>query len=480
MNVRGSLSLRARLGLLYTVLLIVSVVLVGICSYWNIWQLFISNKSSELRARAKPVIEHWLLDHGLSAPDSVPLNLTPENALVLARDLTSRDAVAIVLDPRGKIIANGRRLPEEPKAPAPDEPYLRRSLSGENEITYRSEANGRPVLVVLIPLRPRPASPRVFGVVQLCVLLTDIDRILFRHGAVLTASAAVILILGIAAGFWLIGVSLKDLRSLLATCNRIAGGNFTERARLKNQRKDEIGQLAESFNRMIDRLEEAFATQRRFVANAAHELLTPLTGLRGSMEVLLRGAQDDAATAARLSRGMYREVNRLIRLCDQLLGLSRLESASNPRKQRMMLSGFFNDFKPQAQVLARGRSLVIQPGPFVSVMADPDLLKQILLNLLSNALRHSPPEAPIVLGWKLLPGRVEIRLSDRGEGMDAETLSRIFEPFYRGKSATRSGEKGTGLGLTLAKSMVEAHGGAIRVESAPNSGTTVFFTLPLE
>ena len=114
----------------------------------------------------------------------------------------------------------------------------------------------------------------------------------------LTASAAVILILGIAAGFWLIGVSLKDLRSLLATCNRIAGGNFTERARLKNQRKDEIGQLAESFNRMIDRLEEAFATQRRFVANAAHELLTPLTGLRGSMEVLLRGAQDDAATAA--------------------------------------------------------------------------------------------------------------------------------------------------------------------------------------
>ena len=296
----------------------------------------------------------------------------------------------------------------------------------------------------------------------------------------LTASAAVILILGIAAGFWLIGVSLKDLRSLLATCNRIAGGNFTERARLKNQRKDEIGQLAESFNRMIDRLEEAFATQRRFVANAAHELLTPLTGLRGSMEVLLRGAQDDAATAARLSRGMYREVNRLIRLCDQLLGLSRLESASNPRKQRMMLSGFFNDFKPQAQVLARGRSLVIQPGPFVSVMADPDLLKQILLNLLSNALRHSPPEAPIVLGWKLLPGRVEIRLSDRGEGMDAETLSRIFEPFYRGKSATRSGEKGTGLGLTLAKSMVEAHGGAIRVESAPNSGTTVFFTLPLE
>jgi signal transduction histidine kinase len=473
------LSLRGRLAVLYAALLIVSVVLVGAYSYWNIWQLFISSKSSHLRARAKPVIEHWLMDKGLAASDSPGLNLKPRDALVLARDLTSRDAVAIVLNRDGKIIASGRRLPEEPSAPPPDDRYVRKALSGKNEITYRSQVGGEPVLVLLVPLRPQPTSRQVLGVIQISALLKDINQILFRHGATLIAMVAVILILGIAAGFWFIGISLKDLRGLLTACDQVRMGNFTQRARLTG-RRDEIGQLAESFNQMVDRLEATFASQQRFVANAAHELLTPLTGLRGSLEVLLRGAQDDPAAAARLSRGMFGEVNRLIRLCDQLLGLSRLEGSSNIRRQRVILSEFFDNFRQQAEVLARGRSLVIEQGPFVKVSADPDLFKQMLLNLLSNALRYSPPETPVTLGWKLLPGQVEIRVCDQGSGMDDETLSHIFEPFYRGKTTGVAAEKGAGLGLALAKSMVEAHGGAIRIESRPGKGTTVFFALPLE
>jgi len=472
------LSLRARLGLLYAALLIFSVVLVGCYSYWNIWQLFISNKSSHLRARAKPIIEHWILDNDLAKPDFPYLNLNPQNALVLSRDLTSRDAVAIILNRKGEVIANGKRLPEEPEAPPPDKKYLHRALSGENEVTYLSQVNGKPVLVLLIPLRLQPGSSLIFGVVQISVMLTDINQILFSHGAMLIALVATILISGIIAGFWLIGVSLKDLHGLLATCNQISKGNFSRRVSVKN-RRDEIGQLATSFNRMIDQLEATFASQQRFVVNAAHELLTPLTGLRGSLEVMLRGAQDDPASTARLSKGMYKEVNRLIRLCEQLLGLSRLESLSNVHKQSIVLPEFFNDFEPQAQVLARGRSLIIKQGPYARVSADPDLLKQILLNLLSNALRYSSPETAVVISWKLLPEQVEIWVSDQGEGMDKETLSHILEPFYQGKSTIASGEKGIGLGLSLAKSMVEAHEGAIRVESEPGKGTTVFFTLPL-
>ncbi len=479
MNRWRTLSLRGRLVLLYAALLILSVGLVGCYSYWNIWQLFISSKSSHLRASAKPVIEHWLIDCNLTEQDFVHLSFTAHDAASLARDLTSRNTVAVILNRQAKILANGKRLPEEPTAPAPDNHYLRRALSGENEITYRSKVNATPVLVLLIPLRPHPASPHIFGVVQISTLLTDINRILFRHGAMLIGIMAVILILGVAAGFWLIGISLKDLRGLLVTCNQITSGNFTRRAHVNNPR-DEIGQLAKSFNQMIDRIETTFASQQRFVANAAHELLTPLTGLRGSLEVLLRGAQDDAAAVARLSRGMYKEVDRLIRLCDQLLGLSRLEGSSNVRKQRIVLSGFINDFKNQAQVLAQDHSMIIEPGPFVTFIADPDLLKQILLNLLSNALHYSPPGTSIILGWRLLPGQVEIWLSDQGIGMDAETLSHVFEPFYQGKAITVSGEKGAGLGLSLTQSMVAAHGGAIRIESKPGQGTSVFVTFPLQ
>jgi len=295
----------------------------------------------------------------------------------------------------------------------------------------------------------------------------------------LVSLMAIILILGITTGFWLIGISLRDLQGLLASCNQISRGNFSKVVSVKN-RHDEIGQLALSFNHMLEKLEAAFASQRRFVANAAHELMTPLTGLRGSLEVLLRGAQDDPAAIARLSRGMYKEVNRLIRLCEQLLGLSRLENTVNVCKQPLVLSEFFDDFIARARLLAGERSVVLQPGVDARISADPDLLQQVLLNLLSNALRYSATETLIVISWKLLPQEVEIRVSDQGQGIDAEILPHIFEPFYQGKSVVVSGEKGIGLGLSLAKAMVEAHQGTIRITSEPGEGTTVYFTLPLQ
>ncbi len=479
MKIWERLSLRARLGLLYAVLLISSVLLVGVFSYWNIWQLFITNKSTHLRARAKPIIEHWISDNNLDKTASTGLKLNPENALILARDLTSRNTVAIILNRKGDVVANGRRLPEEPEAPPPNKRYFLKALAGENEVTYRDYVKGKPVLVLLIPLRPKPASPKIFGVIQMSTLLTDIKEILFQHGATLISLMAVILIMGISAGFWLIRISLKDLHLLLTSCDQISKGNFSQRVPIKNH-SDEIGRLAVSFNQMVEKLEATFVSQQRFVANAAHELMTPLTALRGSLEVLLRGAQDDPSAIARLSKGMYREVNRLIRLCEQLLGLYRLENTVNVHKQSIDLSDFFNDFELQAKVLARDHPLVVQSGPSVKILADPDLLKQIMLNLLSNALRYSPAQSPVFIGWRVLSKEVEIWISDQGQGMDTETLSHAFEPFYQGKSSKVSGEEGLGLGLTLAKSMVEAHGGTIRIQSELNNGTTVYFTLPLK
>ncbi len=479
MKAPAARSLRGRLAVLYAALLVVSLVLVGTYSYWNIWQLFISSKSSHLRARAKPVIAHWLAATGLAdSPARFP-ELDRRDLRALARDLTSRDAVAVVVDRDGRVLATGKRLPEEPSSPPPDPKQLRRALAGDNEVTYRGRVDGDPVLVVLIPLRPRPAGPQIMAVVQISAPLTDINRILFRHGATLIALLAVILILGTAAGFWLIGLSLKDLRHLLTACDQVSRGNLAQRVDPVG-RRDEIGRLTEAFNRMTSQLEAAFASQQRFVANAAHELLTPLTGLRGSLEVLLRGAQDDPAAAARLLRGMYGELSRLIRLCDRLLGLSRLEGAAHVQRRPVVLPEFMEAFRVQSESLAAGNPLVIETGPDVTVSADPDLLKQVLLNLLSNALRFSAPGSPVTIGWKLLPRAVEIRVSDRGAGMDERTRDRAFEPFFRGKNAPAAGEKGAGLGLALSRSMVAAHGGEMRIESAPGRGTTVFFTLPLD
>ena len=471
-------SLRTKLALLFSVLLIFSIAMVSYFSYWNIWNILINNKINHLKARSKPIIEHWLKEHGLTDPNAVPLQRIPQKVSTLAHDLTSRDAVAVVLSTDGAIIANGKRLPEEPVAPTPSRQHLLKALSGINEIYYLSWEKGKRLLVFLIPIRPQPGSQNIFGVIQISTSIADINAILFRHGSQQIITVAIILILGIAFGYWLIGISLKELQNLSVACQEIAKGNFAKRAK-KTNRKDEISRLADSFNMMSEKLEKLFDSQKRFAANATHELLTPLTGLQGSLEVLLRGTQDDPETVNRLSKGMYKEVKHLIRLCDHLLGLSRLENTANINRERIELSTFVEEFGRKVNQLEQSQIITIQKGPYLTCMADPDLLEQILFNLFSNAVRHSPSGTPIILGWKLIPDYVEIWIADRGEGMDSETLHHAFEPFYRGRNNQFSDAKGSGLGLALTKAMIEAHGGTISIESIPGQGTTVFFSLPL-
>ncbi len=470
--------LRIKLIILYAILLVISVVLVSYYSYWDIWQILINNKVTHLRARAKPIIEHWVNMQHLTGTDCAPIKLSAQQATLLARDLTSRYTVAVILNRQGKIIANGKRLPEEPTPPSLNTQYFHKALNGINDIAYLDYLRGKRVLVFLIPLRPQPASKNIFGVIQMSTSLADINKILFKHGSRQIAAVIIILFLGILFGYWLIGISLQELKDLSDTCQDIARGHFDKRADIRN-RNDEIGNLAQSFNLMIEKIETLFNAQKRFVANATHELLTPLTGLRGSLEVLMHGAQDDPKTVNRLTKGMYKEVNHLIRLCDQLLGLSRLENALHVNRKRIDLNFFFETFGPKARQLAPNHSIVIHHGPSASVLADPILLEQILYNLVSNAVRYSPPNASIAISWKLFTDCVEFRVTDHGIGMDKETLAHVFEPFFRGKSQDYGAEKGSGLGLALTQSMVKAHGGDIHIESKPDIGTTVFFTIPI-
>ncbi len=475
-NLLTKYSLKTKLVLLYTILLIFSVGVVSYYSYWNTWQMLINNKASNMRARAKPIIEHFLKSKGLEPLDSN--KVTRENFIELAYDLTSRNATAIILNTKGEIIANGKRLPEEMESSPVEYKYFRQALSGKNEVSYITDINGKRVLVFLIPIRPNPVNQKIIGVIQISTSLSDINKILFQHSVELISVVAIILIIGILLGYWLIGINLKDLQNLSVTCEEISNGNFTKRADVKN-RKDEIGKLADSFNLMIDKLENLFDSQKQFVANAAHELLTPLTGLRGSLEVLLRGAQDNRETVNRLSKGMYKEVNHLIRLCDQLLGLSRLESSANISKKPIVLNEFIKEFKQKTKYIIKSHSLIIQEGPYVKLTADPDLLEQILFNLLSNAVRYSNKGTKIIIDWKLIPDYIELRVADQGKGMSQEVLSHVFEPFYRGENHNPCFKKGSGLGLALTKSMIEAHGGTIKIKSIPGKGTTVYFTLPI-
>ncbi len=473
--------LRIRLVLLFTGVLAVLLALLGTILYQDTWNLLVETTAAHVRARAKPIIEHWLCGEPL-LPSGVekgePAQSLDKIALPLARDLTSRDTVALVLNAGRQRLANGKRLPEEPDPAPPLEAYVRSALKGNNEVTYLASRKGIPFLVTLIPLRPYPGSRKILGVVQLTTSLASVRKTLVRHGVMFAGTGLAILALGALLGIVIISSSLGGLKRMADTCRAISRGDLDKRVALP-KRNDEIGQLARAFDEMVTRIGETVAAQRRFAANAAHELRSPLTALRGSIEVLLRGAQDDPAAASRLIQGMHGEVTRLESLCERLLDLSHLEGMAGPHKRPIRLKGFFEEFFPRLRKMVPDHHLVLEMGPEAELLFDPVMFRQVLFNLVQNASQHTPAGGNIYLGWRLVAGPegVLFWVKDEGEGVPPEDLPRIFEPFYRGRSGTASRE-GTGLGLNIVKTILSAHGGDVAIESVYGKGTKVTFRVP--
>ncbi len=502
----NDLPLRYKLTLLYVGLLAALLCALGVVLYLDTAHFLIHTTAVRLRAQAKPTIEHWLPGWsageegptpppgpvppaGAPGPPGPPAPAPPKSeaettvsslgeiAAQLSRALTSRDTTALVLDNTGKLLATGRKLPEEPLPASPDPAYVSRALAGENEVTYITKVDGVRSLVLLIPLRRAPGERRVVGVVELTTPLSLIDAVLWRQRLLIGLGMILTLGLGTLGGLWITRSALTPLQRMISTCRRIAAGDLSQRVNLP-ARRDEVGQLAAAFDNMVAQIEKAFAAQKRFVAAAAHELRTPLTALHGSLEVLLRGAQDDPTTVARLVQGMYREVTRLIRLAEQLLDITRLDSPVIIHRKPVNLSQFLTGFLDQARRLAGERTVTLTSGKDVTISADPDALKQVLFNLVDNAVKNTAPNGKIDIGWEVNEDEIAIWVTDNGMGIAPDDLPHVFEPFYRGDRSRSRRRGGAGLGLSLVRAVVEAHGGKVEVESELNAGTRVTVKLP--
>ncbi len=495
------LPLKTKLTFLYLSLLVALFVSAGIILYIDTKHFLITSTALRLRAQAKPVIERWLATGSgfppapppppappgssepiapLSSGSPSPVErLTTETAWSLARALTSRDTTALILDIYGDVLACGRLLPEEPSPVSPDPQRIARALKGDNEVTYITTQGGERELVVLIPLRHTPTDPHVFGVVQLNTPLNLVERILWRQRTLILMGVFVTLFIGAAGGLWITGSTLAPLKRMITTCRQIASGDLSRRVSLP-QRRDEVGQLAAAFNEMVDHLEKMFMAQQRFVAAAAHELRSPLAAIRGSLEILLRGALDERETAMRLIQGTYREVTRLGHLAEQLLSMMKIGTPVLLHRQWVEVKTLLEDVIKEMQLLASDRDLILTHGPEVALCIDVVYFKQVLLNLVDNAIRHTEQGGRIELGWAADSSSVRIWVADDGEGISPEDLPHIFEPFYRGRKARSSNRKGVGLGLALSKAIVEAHNGTISVTSTLGKGTRFVITLPRE
>ncbi len=232
----------------------------------------------------------------------------------------------------------------------------------------------------------------------------------------------------------------------------------------------------------LTRLRQLEAVRQEFVANVSHELRTPLSLIKSAAETLIDGGKDDPSVNGRFLELIDKHANRLTLLIDDLLLLARLDSGRLELKLRAVpLAAATQEALDDAAGLARTRrvSLENRVAAEATAHADPERLRQVLANLIDNAIKYGREGGAVVVGGRALDAaRVELTVRDDGPGIPAEARARIFERFYRVDKARSREQGGTGLGLAIVKNVVQAHGGEVRVESAPEQGTVFFITLP--
>jgi signal transduction histidine kinase len=278
------------------------------------------------------------------------------------------------------------------------------------------------------------------------------------------------LIVAGAVGWFVAGRVLAPVRAVRTTAERISDTDLTRRIEVRGG--DDVAQLARTFNSMLDRLEGAFAAQRRFLDDAGHELRTPITVIRGHLEVMGDDPEDRRA-AMRLVMG---ELDRMKRIVDDLVLLAKAREPDFLRPSEVELSELTVELLAKARVLG-DRQWRIAALSEETVLADGERLTQALAQLADNAVAHTRTGDVIEVGSAVRDGRVELWVLDSGSGVDDEFRERIFERFARGDGdGTR---EGAGLGLAIVASIAEAHGGRVRLESAPNQGAKFTLDIPV-
>lgn len=289
------------------------------------------------------------------------------------------------------------------------------------------------------------------------------------------------LIVAIPFGYWRARVMSRRLQRLAGAAEAMADGNLQTRVRVT--RMDEIGRLAESFNGMAEQIDHNDRARRAFISNVSHELRTPVSIIQGTTERLSAHEQSPTPEFLRGLKVIQHEGQMLIRLIDDLFTIARIEE-HNLRLVRSPLSiaAVVNEVVEGVGNLAWSQqkisveSLVSEDLP--DVMADRDRVRQIISNLIYNALRHTPEGGLIIIQAQEHADKVEIQISDTGVGIEQEKLETIFTRYYQTEKTRHSGE-GNGLGLAIVEQLVKAHGGDISASSVLGEGTTFRFTLPI-
>jgi two-component system, OmpR family, sensor kinase len=338
-------------------------------------------------------------------------------------------------------------------------------------------------IYVSMPLGP-PGTP--VGYALLARSSSEVSSTLDEIRNVYSLGALAAFLLAALVTLPLIQRALLPLRKMARTAEAISAGDLRTRTAVENSH-DEIRLLGEAFNRMVDSLQTALATarhsedqMRRFLADASHELRTPITAVRGNSEILLRQGPKGQEDAEEALRAIYDESLRLSGLVDNLLALTRADSGATSSPRAVPMVSFVSDFIDRYRDVWPAREIRahFEDLDGASAEVDPDALTRILSNLVDNSAKYSKDGAPIGISGEAGPDTVSLAVSDQGPGLQPGEVDRIFQRFYRGPGARLRDSSGSGLGLAIVQALVRQNAGNIRFESDPDSGTVVSVTFP--
>jgi heavy metal sensor kinase len=319
-------------------------------------------------------------------------------------------------------------------------------------------------------------------VVQVAATLAPVDHELAELLAVLLLTGPLAMAGALGGGYLMARAALAPVDRMAAAADQITATRLDQRLEAPNP-DDELGRLAGTLNGMIARLERSFGEIRRFTADAAHELRTPLAVMRNAAEVALRVPRDAEQYRSVLEE-LLEEIERLSRLAEQLLFLCRGDAGLVPRVcGAVAVDGVVREVAEHMRVVAgeKGQTITLDLVAPCPVTGDPDQLRRLVFNVLDNAIKYTPAGGAIAVKSQCLSEQVQVVVADNGKGIAAEHIPHLFDRFYRVDPARgRETADGIGLGLAICRSIVETHGGKIDVASTVGRGTQVSFTLPVQ
>ena len=494
------LSIRARLTIWYTGILGCTLLILGLLGYGLLMHSLWQDLDATLEGVAK------MMARSAQPPTPTPV---PPNVEELLRHFFGpgfADRFFQFLDPRGEL---DPRWPQFPGGASHISPKaLRNAAEGFATFETVQGPGSSPTRVLTFPVMVRG---RLVNVLQVGISLESLHRARRSFLWTLAAVVPLALILAASGGYLLARRALRPVDRMTTAARRIEAEHLTERLAGADA-DDELGRLARTLNEMLARLEAAFAEVRRFSADASHELRTPLTVLRGEIEVALRHSRSSEEYRQLLER-LLESVESMARMVDDLLLLSRADAgALRLAREPVELDRLVEEAAKEGEVLARPRQVRvrIQALEPLVLTGDGPRLTQLLRNLVDNAVKYTPAGGEVSLALRAGPGAgdrgsgkseepqappgalsladprpptpgpyAEIAVRDTGIGIPAEALPHIFDRFYRADPARSRDSGGAGLGLCIAKTIAEAHGGRIDVESRPGEGSTFTVRLPL-